>query len=76
MNDDTDNGILARVPGQYIAEALAQLPPINIAGDQIHETVIEAGHVGKVRIFARKQLARHGKHSHWYWSAFRAAAVE
>lgn len=71
-----DNGILARVPGQCVAEAMKLLPPVDTAENRVHDVVIDAEHAGRVRIFARRQLARHHKHSHWFWSAFRAEAVE
>lgn len=76
MIDDTPNGILGRVPGPCISDALRQLPPVESAEDRDYDVVIDAEHVGPVRIFARKQLARHRKHSHWFWLATRAEAVE
>jgi hypothetical protein len=37
--------------------------------------VIDAGHAGRVRIFYRKQKAKRGKFSHWFWAAKRAEKV-
>lgn len=72
---DPENGILASVPGQYVAEATQLLPPADTAEDRDYEVEIDAGHVGRVRIYARRQKARHGKHAHWYWLVFRAEKI-
>ncbi|MGB6104593.1 MAG: hypothetical protein WBF88_12200 [Pusillimonas sp.] len=69
-----DNGILAGVPGQYIGEALSQLPECQ-ADSENTEVVIEAGHLGMVRLFAQPRKAAHGKHSHWFWCAYRAQVI-
>lgn len=66
-----DNGILAEVPGQYVAEAALILPPAVTAEDREYPVEIDAGRAGMARIFYRKQKARHGKHSHWFWLAQR-----
>jgi len=70
-----DNGILASVPGEYIAGAWRGLPPASTAEDRLYEVEIEAGHLGKVRLFLRRHRARHHKHSHWFWVACRAEAI-
>jgi hypothetical protein len=36
---------------------------------------IDADYSGRVRITYRRQLARHRKHSHWFWRAVRADAA-
>ena len=59
-----DNGILRRVPGGYCAAASATLPPVETAEDRPHDVVIDAGHVGWVRIYFRRMRVRHHKHSH------------
>ncbi|ASC63590.1 hypothetical protein B9P52_04465 [Achromobacter denitrificans] len=70
-----DNGILEQVPGQYVAQASHTLPPAATAEDRDYDVVIDAGHAGRVRLFFRKQKARRGKFSHWFWLAKRAEAV-
>lgn len=70
-----DNGILAEVPGQYVAQAAQTLPPAVTAEDRDYDVVIDAGHAGRVRLFYRKQKARRGKFSHWFWLAHRAERV-
>ncbi|MDQ1759033.1 hypothetical protein DAI43_15500 [Achromobacter xylosoxidans] len=67
-----DNGILEQVPGQYVAQAKQSLPPAATAEDREYPVEIDAGHAGLVRIFYRKQKAKRGKFSHWFWVAVRA----
>ncbi|AZS78754.1 hypothetical protein ELS24_10055 [Achromobacter spanius] len=71
----TDNGILAQVPGQFIAQASQTLPPAGTAEDRDYHAEIEAGHLGAVRITFRKQKLKRAKHSHWFWAAKRAEKV-
>ncbi|SEK00163.1 hypothetical protein [Achromobacter sp. NFACC18-2] len=71
-----DNGILEQVPGQYVGEALKTLPPAATAEDREYPVEIDAGHAGRVRIFFRKQKAKRGKFSHWFWVAKRAERVQ
>lgn len=71
-----DNGILAKVPGPYVAEATQTLPDPEMADDRLYEVEIEAGHAGWVRIYAKRQKARHNKRSHWFWVAVKAEPLE
>ncbi len=70
-----DNGILSRVRGDYIAQALATLQPPTRDGANQHQVVIDAGHLGAVRLYIERKQVRHRKHSHFYWAAYRAEAV-
>lgn len=70
-----DNGILEQVQGQYVAEAIKTLPPAVTAEDRDHLVEIDAGHAGRVRLTFRKQKAKRGKFSHWFWRASRAEQV-
>ncbi|MGO4332608.1 hypothetical protein AB4Z48_17565 [Cupriavidus sp. 2TAF22] len=72
----SENGILARVPGNYISDAGKQLPPPSYDGPTEGETVILGGQAGLVRIFFRRMIARRGKHSHCFWAAYRAEPVD
>ena len=67
-----DNGILAKVSGSDIARASRHLPPAATAEDRTYEVVLEAAHIGWVKLYARRHKARHNKHSHWFWSVYRA----
>ncbi|MCO4864405.1 hypothetical protein MKD38_22220 [Cupriavidus sp. WGlv3] len=66
------NGILAQVQGHHVAAALQTLPRATADAPNHHEVLVEAGHLGTVRLFVVKKLARHNRHSHYYWSAYRA----
>jgi len=70
---EDDNGILARVPGQNIADAIAMLPDPTTAEDRPYEVVIDADYAGTVRLFARRMYNRRGRY--WFWSTYRAEAV-
>lgn len=74
MNDD--NGILSHVPGQCIAKGMAMLPPPETAEDRTYEVVIDGEHAGIVRLFLRREYAKHRRNGHWYWSAYRAEPVK
>jgi hypothetical protein len=67
-----DNGILAKVPGQLVADGSKGLPDAESATADTMSAEIDADWAGRVRITYRRQLARHRKHSHWYWQAVRA----
>jgi hypothetical protein len=72
-----DNGILAQVPGQFTGAAAVSLPPADsVARDAVLTIDVEAAHVGWLRLSFAPRLAKHGRHRHWYWSAFRADAVD
>ncbi len=70
-----DNGILEQVGGQYVSEAGKTLPPAAAAEDREYPVEIDAGHTGLVRIYFRKQKAKRGKFSHWFWVAVRAERI-
>ncbi|CAG9172984.1 hypothetical protein CURE108131_21135 [Cupriavidus respiraculi] len=69
------NGILAQVPGDYVAAASLTLAPPTAAGPLHQEVEVDAGHVGRVRLFFEQKVARRGRHSHRFWAAYRAEPV-
>ncbi|RDK06453.1 hypothetical protein DN412_31180 [Cupriavidus lacunae] len=69
------NGILARIPGQYVSAALGLLPPAASTLARHQEIEMDAGPAGRVRFFAEKMRARHHRHSHYFWSVYRAEPV-
>ncbi|ABF12334.1 hypothetical protein Rmet_5475 (plasmid) [Cupriavidus metallidurans CH34] len=69
------NGILGRIPSQYVSAAVNLLPPAASTTASHQEIELAAGPVGKVRFFAEKKLARHHRHSHYFWSVYRAEPV-
>jgi hypothetical protein len=70
-----DNGILAKVPGEFIAMASKGLPDPETATEGTLSAEIDASWAGRVRLTYVRQLVRHRKHSHWYWLAVRADAA-
>ena len=70
------NGILAQVSGEQIARAKAQLPFAQTAEDRNYEVTIDAGVLGTVTLHFKRLKARKGKHTNWFWSAFRADAQD
>lgn len=73
---DNENGILRAVPGDCIGAAARTLPPPETAGtgtgtDSV-SVVVDAGHVGRVRIDFKRVKMRHRRTSHWAWVAWRA----
>jgi len=71
-----DNGILAKVPGHYVAMISEMLQPPATAEDRDYDVVLEAGHAGTVRLFARKDRYSHGKSFYRFWRVFRAEPVD
>jgi len=72
MNED--NGILAKVLGPDISDALSLCPdPATTDADQVVE--IEAQHIGRVRIYARRHKSSHGRSLRYFWMAYRAEEV-
>ncbi len=69
------SGILARVQTDHIAAGLQTLGPATADAPSHHEVLIDASHLGTVRLFIEKKLVRHHRHSHYYWSAYRAEPV-
>jgi hypothetical protein len=69
------NGILGRISSQYVSAAVNLLPPAESTAAAHLEVELTAGSAGKVRFFAEKTLARHHRHSHYFWSVYRAEPV-
>jgi hypothetical protein len=64
-----DSGVLARVPGQYIAQASKSLPDPACALDDEMSVEIDAERVGRVRLTFKKQRYSRprGKVSYFSW---------
>lgn len=69
------NGILARIPGQYVSAVVNLLPPAASTQELHQEVVMDAGDAGTVRFFAKLMRARHHRHSHYFWTVYRAEPV-
>lgn len=67
------NGILARVPGQFISAGSKQLPPAGAHEQAERQTVLpDVPDLGAVRITYRLNRYKHGRSWHWHWVAVRA----
>ena len=72
----SDNGILAKVPGQFIGMASQGLPSPETATDTRMSATIDADWAGRVRITYERRNHRHGKSSCWTWAAIYAEAAD
>lgn len=71
----TDSGILAAVPGEFVAAGSLSLPDPSLALAEQRTATLDAAHAGRVTITYQRTLAKHGKSRHWYWRAVRADAA-
>lgn len=73
----TDNGILARVPSQYIAQAGRTLPDPACALEDQMQVEIDADWAGRVRLtFRRQRYSRpRAKTSYYAWHCLHAERV-
>jgi hypothetical protein len=71
------NGILSRVPGEYIGAASQSLPAAVSAPDQVMSVEIDAGWLGRVRLTFEKHKYHRpkGKFSAVSWSCKHAELV-
>jgi hypothetical protein len=67
--------LLARIPGQYVAEALNKLPAAESTTMDMMEVLINVPGLGAVRIAAKRMKETRGKSTHYFWSAERAGLV-
>jgi len=70
------NGILAQIQGNHIAAAVRTLGRATREAPSHHKVLVKAGHLGTVRVFIAKKQARHGRHTHHFWSEYRAEPAE
>lgn len=63
--------LLGRIWSGYQAPA-DMLPPAATATQDEISVVVDAGHVGRVRIYYRRIRYRHYRSSHWAWVVNRA----
>lgn len=70
-----DNGILPRVPGACVAEGADLLPDPDTTTELEGCAEVDAGSMGKVRIYYRLIRYKRGKYGHSFWSAYRADQI-
>ena len=72
--DVTDERLLPRIPGEYIADALLTLPnPARALDDAIMDCFVTVPGIGRVRITARRRKHKRGRSTHYFWTAENAA---
>lgn len=70
-----DNGILAKIPGEYVAKAILPLPkPTALRPDC--EVELDVPGIGRVRFTAHCHKSNHGKNVSYFWSVSKAVKVE
>ena len=60
--------IIARVPGQYLSQALCKLPSPETAPVERMDVTIDVPGIGLVRVTGRRMSSRKGKSRHWFWT--------
>jgi hypothetical protein len=77
MSSDPENGTLGAVPGRYISEGSAGLPPAADHRGRELSAVVDTGTLwqGPVRIRYCSTAMRHGRSQHWSWVAVHAEPV-
>jgi hypothetical protein len=70
LSDDT---LLARIPRQYIAEALKTLPNAEKTALDVMEVSIDVPNLGAIRITVKRTKHKLGKSMHYFWTAGSAA---
>ena len=68
--------ILAKIAGDEVAKGSNALPNPETADDREYDVEMDARYAGRVRIFYKRQIAKKGKHSHYYWLVYRAERIE
>ncbi|MCK9511555.1 MAG: hypothetical protein M0R28_10040 [Pigmentiphaga sp.] len=71
-----DNGILTRLPGEYVSAGLAPLPdPMTAHRGEIRRLVVSAGPHGRVRVTYKLLTRKSGEQSHHFWCAIHAEQI-
>lgn len=70
---DDDSGILAQVPGEYVAAALRALP--DDFSQRFRATTIDVPFLGLTRFTCQRHVTRKGKFVSNFWVAIKAEAT-
>lgn len=70
-----ENGILALVPGQFVAQALNALPEAARDTEPCRQAVIDVPGLGRVRFTCRRVVSRKGRAKTAFWAAQKAEQV-
>jgi hypothetical protein len=71
-----DNGILARIMGKHVSDAMRALPAAERSHAEVIETELDVPDIGRVRFTMRRHGSKKGRRTHYFWSAEKAALVE
>jgi hypothetical protein len=71
-----ENGILARIPGEYVSDALKTLPKADTATQTPLDTQLDVPGIGRVRFSAKRLGSKKGKSTTYFWSIFQAIKVD
>lgn len=72
---NSENGMLASVPGAVIAAAGQTLPTAGADQADEHVVIVDAWHAGVVRIKYKLHRHSHRRNVRWWWSAYHAETV-
>lgn len=73
-----ENGMLASVPGEYIAAAMQQLPraSADLAEEPERRVEVDVPDFGRVRITLMVNGYRRGRAKFWHWVAVHAEQIQ
>lgn len=71
-----DNGILPRIPSQFVAAALTKLSIAGSSLGTVRETEFDVPDIGRVRFTAELRSSKRTKWGRNFWTATRATPVE
>lgn len=72
QQEDPAKGILTWLAGGIISGGSMELPPAGPEQPESAQAVVDAAHLGKVRITYALKSYKHGRSKHWHWVAVRA----
>jgi hypothetical protein len=73
----SDDHLLARIAGGYIAKALQTLPPAERANDgAVMDCFVNVPEIGRVQITTRRLEHTRGRSTHYFWAAESAEIAE
>lgn len=72
---ENDNGILATIGGEHIAQAMRSLPPATPTSEDTLERIYDLGG-RRIKLTFVKSRHKRAKSTHWFWTASKAVAVD
>ena len=76
-SDGMPEGLLPRIPGEYIARAKQTLPdPARAPDGALMDCYIDVPGIGRVRIMVRRLKHKRGQSTHHFWTAETAQRLD